>query len=161
MTQLLQGIAVTLTTATAPADAGTGNELYIGIVGTGGGREFPLDSPSDDFNTGEVEKFALGVIWEGGFLTGSTKFPNLSEPGQFNDPAQIPLDIDQVNFVYLRKQGDIDQDNVDDAYRLKALRVVLYGESPSKRTFQFDNGGHSLWLATENGHVAYLKEDKD
>jgi hypothetical protein len=156
----LTGMAVTLTTANDD-EAGTDDHVYIGVVGTGGGREFPLDSEKEDFITGEVEKFALGSIWEGGFVDGATKFPNESEPGKDNDPALIPLDVDRVNFVYLRKQGDNTTDG-DDAYKLKDLRVVLYGPAtPSKRIFRFFNGGTSVWVANENGHLIYLQETRE
>jgi hypothetical protein len=158
----LTGMAVTLTTD-GDADSGTDDNLYIGIIGSGGGREFPLDSQKDDFNRGETEKFALGVIWEGGFIDGSTKFPLQSDPGKDNDPALIPVDVDRVNFVYLRKQGDNTADG-DDGYQLRELNVVLYGPaSPSKRRFRFFNGANqpSLWLANENGHVVYLQEIRE
>jgi hypothetical protein len=155
----LTGMAVTLTTANVE-EAGTDDKLYIGVVGTGGGREFPLDSPKADFITGEVETFALGSIWEGGFITGSTKFPSDSEPGKDNDPALIPLDVDLVSFVYIRKQGALQPDD-DDAYLLQDLSVVLYGPAmPSKRRFRFFNGGTSLRLATESGHIVYLQEER-
>jgi hypothetical protein len=155
----LTGMAITLTTA-GDDESGTDDHLYIGVVGLGGGREFPLDSEKEDFNTGETEKFALGSIWEGGFVDGSTKFPKQSAPGQDNDPALIPVDVDRLNFVYLRKQGDNSTDG-DDAYQLFGLSVVLYGPTaPSKRIFRFLNGANnpSLWLANENGHVVYLQE---
>jgi hypothetical protein len=155
----LTGMAVTLTTSNED-EAGTDDHLYIGVVGSGGGREFPLDSEKQDFNTGEQELFALGNIWEGGVIIGGvTKFPLESSPGKDNDPALIPLDLNRVNFVYLRKQGDNTTDE-DDAYKLKDLRVVLYGPAtPSKRTFSFSNGGTRLQIANENGHVVYLQEE--
>lgn len=156
----LTGMAVTLITANDD-EAGTDDHLYIGIIGSGGGREFPLDSEKEDFVTGETEKFALGSIWEGGFVDGSTKFPLRSEPGKDNDPALIPVDLDKASFVYLRKQGDNTTDG-DDAYKLRDLRVVLYGPAaPSKRIFRFFNGEQALWLANEHGHVVYLQEIRE
>ena len=38
----LTGMAVTLTTANDD-DFGTDYHLYVGIIGSGGGREFPVD----------------------------------------------------------------------------------------------------------------------
>jgi len=153
----LTGMAVTLTTD-GDDDSDTDDHLYIGIIGSGGGREFPLDSEKEDFNQGQTEKFQLGLIWQGGFTDGSTKYPKQSEPGKGNDPARIPLDLDRVNFVYLRKQGDNTTDG-DDAYQLQELSVVLYGPaSPSMRSFRFNGQNKSLWLANENGHVVYLEE---
>jgi hypothetical protein len=80
----LTGLAVTLSTAD-DEDSKTDDHLYIGVVGSGGGREFQLFSSEDedkDLNTGEIEKFAPGVIREGGFVDGATKFPLRSSPGE-------------------------------------------------------------------------------
>src|SRR5262245_905387 len=154
----LTGIAVTL--KTADDDPGIEPRLYLGVVGEGGGREFPLNSEYQDFFPGEEEKFALGSIWEGGFTDSETKFPRQSQPGQNNDPAFIPLDLDRVKSVYLRRQSDHTGD-IDDPYKLQLLRVVLYGPTnPSRRAFIFDNldGKNSLWLANDNGHMVYLQE---
>ena len=56
----LTGIAATLTTA-ATENAGTDDHLYIGVIGTGGGREFPLDYPRfDDFEIEQPITYKLG-----------------------------------------------------------------------------------------------------
>jgi hypothetical protein len=155
----LTGMAVTLATAN-DSDSGTPDQLYIGVIGSGGGREFPLLEDAEIFNAAEGKKFALGLIWEGSFIDGATKFPLRSKPGKDNDPALIPVDVDRVGFVYLRKQGD-NTFNGDNGFQLFGLRVVLYGPTaPSKRLFEFLNGAGNplLWLANENGHVVYLQE---
>lgn len=156
----LTGIGVTLSTANDEEDPGTDDHIYIGVVGTGGGREFPLNSGQEDFEPGAPEKFALGAIWEGGFIDGNTKFPLESKPGEANDPARIPLEMNQVAFVYLRKQGDNSTEG-DDQYNLKDVDVVLYGPLPpaasEKRTWRFVNGGTSAKIANEHGHVIYLR----
>jgi hypothetical protein len=91
-------------------------------------------------------------------VDGDTFFPRESKPGRVNDPAFMPLELEQVNFVYLRKQGDNTTDG-DDAYRLKDLDVVLYGpSSPTKRTFRLRRRSEGPWLANENGHVVYLAQ---
>ena len=62
----LTGIKVTLTTA-ATENAGTDDHVYIGVIGTGGGREFPLDDPEyDDFEIEEPITYRLGAPWEPG-----------------------------------------------------------------------------------------------
>ena len=149
----LTGIAITL--KTADDDPGIEPRLYIGVVGEGGGREFPLNSEHQDFLPGEEEKFVLGSIWEGGFIDSATKSPLQSLSGKNNDPAFVPLDLDSVRFVYLRKQDH------DYAYKLQLLRVVLYGPTdPSKRAFIFANlyDKNSLWLGSEHGQMVYLQE---
>ena len=68
-------------------------------------------------------------------LDQSTRFPRQSKPGQVNDPAFMPIELEQVYAVYLRKRGDNSTED-DDAYRLSDVKVVLYGPAaPSKRTF--------------------------
>ena len=60
----LTGITVTLTTA-ADEDGGTDDHVYLGVIGLGGGREFPLDDPDwDDFELEEPIKYKLGETWE-------------------------------------------------------------------------------------------------
>jgi hypothetical protein len=151
----LTGIAVTLTTA-ADEDAGTDDHVYLGVVGLGGGREFPLDDPDqDDFELEPPVKYKLGAIWETFF---ASRFPRQSKPGQVNDPAFMPLELEQVYAVYLRKQGDNSTED-DDAYRLSDVKVVLYGPAaPLKRTFILRRRSEGPWLANENGHVVYLAE---
>ncbi len=154
----LTGMADTLVTAQDNEESETDEHLYIGVVGTGGGREFPLfDTDNPEFKPG-LNKYALGEIWEGGIIVpGTTRFPNRSNVGKDNDPALAPLDIDKVAFVYIRKQdkhGTYD----DNAYRLKQLVVVLYGPvQPSRRIFRFD-GESPVWIGNEHGQVIYLAE---
>jgi hypothetical protein len=149
----LTGIAVTLTTA-ADENAGTDDHLYVGIIGFGGGREFPLDDPNhDDFELEPPVKYKLGAIWE---TFSAQRFPRQSRPGEVNDPAFMSIDIDKVFAVYLRKQGDNTTEG-DDAYRLNDVNVVLYGpEPPVKSTWFLPRRTEGPWLANENGHVVYL-----
>jgi hypothetical protein len=151
----LTGIAVTLTTA-ADEDGGTDDHVYLGIVGLGGGREFPLDDPDqDDFELEPPVRYKLGATWE---TVSASRFPRQSKPGQVNDPAFMPIEFELVYAVYLRKQGDNSTED-DDAYRLSDAKVVLYGPaSPLKRTFTLRRRSKGPWLANENGHVVYLAE---
>ncbi|MDQ3828848.1 MAG: hypothetical protein M3361_05970 [Candidatus Tectomicrobia bacterium] len=157
MTQL-RGMAVTLTTA-PDSEAGTDDKLFIGVIGAGGGREFPLDSPAEDFIEGKTEKFVLGSIWEGNVIDNETKFPLESQPGQNNDPAYMYVDMDLVNIVYLRKQES------GQVYRLQGLEVRLYGPSaPSRKVFHFLNTTAApkppLWMSLAYGNVVYLGETR-
>lgn len=162
MATLLKGIAVFLGTADR-SDAGTDDHLYVGIVGRGGGREFALATQKEDFEPqpgGQGELFLLGSIWDGTvFSLPNAKTSDHAEPGGDNDPARFPLDLDLVDYVYLRKQGDNSHDD-DDAYALHAVRVILFGPvSPFRRDFGLIvRPEPSLWLGNEFGHVVYLPE---
>ena len=151
---LLKGIGVTLRTATdEPSDpAGTDDHLYIGLIGTSGGREFPLDAEDhEDFETGSMRKYSLGKTIN--FVDPNTSFPRESEEGGVNDPGFMPIIMEQVFFVYLRKQ---DSEGEDDAYRVRNLDVVLYGDQENTRTYHLNLRGQGPWLSTVNGQVVYL-----
>ncbi len=148
----LLGIVVRLRTADS-ANAGTDDHIYIGVVGAGGGREFPLDSSIDDFEQGSNVKYWLGEVWDGTALVGAVK-PYQSEPGGKNDPDGYRIELDKVQHVYIRKQGDPTPDG-DDAYCFARVDVALYGSNPDRRTW---SARDSLWLSNETGLSAWLPE---
>jgi hypothetical protein len=162
----LKGIAVFLRTSNDVSDAGTDDHIYVGLVGTGGGREFALATPEEDFEpqpSGQDELFLFGTIWDSTVTSNpSAKKPNASEPGGNNDPARFLVDMELVDYVYLRKQGSLSLDG-DDEYALRSVTVLLYGNgpvAPTARQFDFVMSGEKpwLWLANENGHVVYLQD---
>ena len=89
----LTGIEVTLTTA-ATENAGTDDHVYIGVIGTGGGREFPLDDPEfDDFEIAPPITYKLGAPWE-------------PVPAARNAlPAPVKAGASQRSGVYARRIG--------------------------------------------------------
>ena len=103
---LIEGIFVRLQTQNVRW-AGTDDHIYVGIVGTGGGGEFPLDVHGfDDFERGGDVKYWFGDVWDGLLLRGA-KNPHLSHDGTsegWNDPGRRRIDLDKVDFVYLRKE---------------------------------------------------------
>lgn len=135
--------------------AGTDDHIYIGIFGKGGGREFPLDVKNfNDFERGDDIRYHLGTVWDGTVLPG-TKKPKYSEPGGRNNPAWHHVDLDKVDYVYIRKAGSKSTSG-DDAYKFDYVEVTMYGTNPESRTF---SQSEDLWLANEYGHVAYLVEE--
>ncbi|MBI4262735.1 MAG: hypothetical protein HY657_00005 [Acidobacteria bacterium] len=150
----LRGMVVQLKTK-AQSGAGTDDHLYIGVVGSGGGREFPLDVRDfNDFESGSDVKYWFGTVWDGTALAGARK-PNRSDPGDRNDPAWHNVALKDVQTVYLRKQGSRSTDG-DDAYKLDKVEVTLFGASPEKRIF---STGEDIWLGNEYGHQAWLPEE--
>ena len=106
------GMVVALQTFNSE-DAGTDDEIYLGMWGTGGGREFPLSSANhDDFERNADDFYILGVDPGFGFPMHRSE---RSAPGQDNDPALLPIDINSIQYVYLRKQA-YGQDQDDDAH---------------------------------------------
>jgi hypothetical protein len=139
-------------------DAGTDDEIYIGLWGTGGGREFPLSSKNhDDFERGAVDDYVLGVDPGFGF---PMHRPERSAPGEANDPALVPIDITTIEYVYVRKQAHGTQDD-DDAWRLDSVFVLLYDDATvpltGSRLFTL-LPPKGMWFGNEHGHQAWLTE---
>ena len=155
MTHDLAGMVVRLKTSQS-RHSGTDDHIYIGVVGTGGGREFPLDVKGfNDFEQGTDIRYWFGSVWDGTALSNARK-PNKAESGDWNDPQKFSIDMNQIQSVYIRKQGDR-SGSADDAYKLDEVEVTLYGaNSPQSRTFSTTN---DLWFGNEFGHQAWLPED--
>ncbi|WP_222272369.1 hypothetical protein [Modestobacter marinus] len=163
---ILAGIAVELTTSNE-SQSGTDDHLYVGIVGKGGGREFALATPSEDFESG-TELFLLGDIWDSTVTSvPSAKKPFDSEPGGENDPVRALIEAELVDYVYLRKQGDNTEED-DDVYRLRRVTVSLFFSidvtgAGRRVDYEFIAPAQKPWLtlANENGHTVYLHEVAD
>ena len=150
----LRGMVVDLKTS-SQSGAGTDAHIYIGVVGTRGGREFPLDVEGfNDFEPGPDVKYWLGTVWDGTAITGSRK-PRGSEPGGNNNPQRYRIELDDVPFVYIRKAAGLTEGS-DDAYRLDEVEVMLYGYNPESRSF---GTTRDMWLSIENGLQLWLPED--
>jgi len=148
----LRGIVVYLATGTS-ARSGTNDALYLGVAGSEGGREFPLDTAFfDDFERRSRVRYALGEVWEESALVGA-KHPKMSK-ADWNDPTYFHVGLAAVDRVYLRKQcgrrrGD------DDAYHLDEIEVTLYGAADQKRVFR---SASAIWLGVEYGAQVWLPE---
>ena len=145
----INGIFVSLTTA-GQWWAGTDNHLYLGVVGTVGGREFALNVDGfNDFEEGTVVPYSIGpgAAGFGGKITAT------------GNAALSDMTICQPNVthVYLRKQGDRTHAG-DDAWRLASAFVYLIAPATPTRVFVStgratlgNEYGQQLWLA-EIGH---------
>jgi hypothetical protein len=148
----LRGIVVYLATGTTRR-AGTDDALYVGVSGTQGGREFPLDSALfDDFERRSRVRYALGEVWEAEALAGARQ-PKMAKT-DWNDPAYFQVGFREIDRVYLRKQCGRRRAD-DDAYNLDELEVALYGEPNQKRVFRC---GSAIWLGLEYGAQIWLPE---
>jgi hypothetical protein len=152
----LLGMVVTLTTASGGLNLGTDDHIYIGVVGTDGGREFPLDTVGfNDWEAGTTITYVLGSVWAA--VPANHKEPKYSQPGERNDPAVFRTELGNVDHVYIRKQGDRTKDG-DDAYTFTFIEVKLYAGqffAPNLRTF---STSYELRLGNQFGHQAWLPE---
>jgi hypothetical protein len=151
------GMHVVLSTHSSD-DAETDDEIYLGLWGSAGGREFPLSSKEiDDFERGTTINYALGE--DPGFGVPTIR-PDRSAPGEDNDPALVPLALNSIQYVYLRKQAygtGLD----DNAWRLQTVIVFLFEQATppvtSLRTFLL-NVPEGLWFGNEHGHQVWIPE---
>ncbi|XCN73075.1 MAG: PLAT/LH2 domain-containing protein [Candidatus Electrothrix aestuarii] len=134
--------------------AGTNEHIYVGVFGKGGGSEFPLDVANfDDFEKGSDVKYRLGDVWDGSALTGAKKTRSSDSS---NNPRHRHIDLDKVDYVYLRKAEDKPNESEDDGWKMDSVEVTLYGSNgPAKRVFCKNE---DIWLAKENGLQVWLKE---
>lgn len=147
----LRGVLVRLKTAKGKW-SGTDDHIYVGIFGKGGGRELPLDVHDfDDFEEGSQVKYWIGDVWDGTALSGARN-PYESQGPWWNNPKYDGINLEKVDYVYLRKQGDRSQSG-DDLYQLDEVEITIYGSSPIKRTFaryidiKFGNEyGNTVWI---------------
>lgn len=148
----LRGMIVRLVTGN-DVFAGTDDMIYIGVVGKDGGREFPLDvSNFNDFEKGTDIKYHLGTVWDGAALNG-TKKPADSEPGQKNDPMWHRVELDAVDYVYIRKAENT---NDHPQYQMDLVEITLYGGNNVSRTFIETN---DIYLGKNVGLICYIPED--
>jgi len=144
----IKGMVVVLKTKTG-SYTGTDNHIYVGLGGKQGGSEFPLDVRGfDDFEAGTV-RYWLGDVWDGTALSGAR---NPYSSSTWNDPEKRYIDLERVDYVYLRKQSYTKD---DDKWKMDSVEVTLYGPSPTKRSFHKTG---DIWLANEYGLQVYLKE---
>ncbi|UCE73028.1 MAG: hypothetical protein JSV56_08285 [Methanomassiliicoccales archaeon] len=149
----LKGMLVRLKTKAEPS-AGTDDHIYIGVMGSGGGGEFPLDVPGfDDFKEGSDIKYWFGDIWEGVALKNAK---NPFQAHKWNDPKYRNIEMDKIEYVYLRKHSHRGGSD-DDAWKMESVEVTLYGPKPIKRIFHKVG---DVWLANEFGLQVWLKEKK-
>ncbi|MCA9875220.1 MAG: hypothetical protein KC441_16230 [Anaerolineales bacterium] len=140
----------------------TDDNIYLGVEGTGGGREFLLDvSNYDDFQKGVHENYNLGGVTSTQIQTllNQSEIPFIgyrvpydASQGGINDPASYPIDFQQIDRVYLRKMGDRVKRG-DNALIIDEIAVWLYSDEGERRKFfcgrQFRLGseyGLQVWL---------------
>jgi hypothetical protein len=151
----IKGIVVQVLTRDQVA-TGTDDRIYLGVFGRGGGSEFPLDIRGiDDFERGSIEKYWFGSVWDGDILSGAEMRPYAARG--LNNPSTRDIDINLVDYVYLRKHSH-KGGNADDQWKMDWVKVTLYGnDSPKRRIFQkLEN----ITLGNEYGLQVWLVEKK-
>ncbi len=147
----LKGIAVRLKTGSAQY-AGTDDPLFVGVSGSAGGREFPLDVAwFDDAERLSDVRYVLGDVWDEALRVGARE-PRESRH-DWNDPQLSYVGLAGVDRVYLRKHAGPRR---DDAYQLDEIEVELFGEKPLRRRFRTAT---AHWLGLQHGLQVWLPEE--
>lgn len=148
------GITVSLKTGSGVWE-GTDDHIYVGIIGKGGGREFPLDVIGyDDFEPGTHVSYLLGTVWGIDAAKKGELEPFSSSQGGWNDPNKWEIDMEKIDYVYLRKSGSR-RGSADDMYELEEVEVALWGPEPNRRRFRHTGEAR---LANEYGLQIFLPE---
>ena len=145
----------------------TDDNMYLGVEGTSGGREFLLDvsSPSDfnDFEEGSQNYYNLGGVTSAQLQTlvgdgeipsnAGFRVPDETFKGGKNDPSRLTINFEQIDRVYLRKMGDR-KGRDDNALLLGSIDVWLYSDTGARRKYFSFN---EVWIGSEYGLQIWLR----
>ena len=146
----LRGMVVRLRTGDAKY-AGTDDPLFLGVSGSSGGREFPLDVRwFDDAERRSDVRYAFGEVWEEAALAGARR--PVKAAADWNDPKLFFVGFDGIDRVYLRKHAG---GAGDDDYQLDLIEVALYGQPGRRRVFRCTT---AIWLGLSYGLQVWLPE---
>lgn len=149
----VEGIVVELETG-SQTWAGTDDHLFLGVVGTEGGREFNLNvSGFNDYEPGTKVNYELGE--EFAFDAAGPEKTPIKAPAALTSGSSIEQTA--VTHVYLRKHG-VGSPSADDAWRLQSARVWLFAGGTPTRVF---SSRGSLTLSIENGLQIWLASGFD
>lgn len=156
----ITGISVWNLETESGRHTGTDDHVYLGVYGTGGGREFALDVDDyNDWEPGSVDDYEFGSPTTGG------REP-ITAADQLN---RIDISLEDVTHVYLRKQGDRTTAG-DDFWEVLECHVLMSSGSDASRLFSLpgtarlgNEYGHKVWLSDasdegEDVHAQMLRE---
>ncbi len=150
----LRDISVKIEVASIPWSPSV-DPVYLGVYGKEtGGREFAIDVKGyKEFDKeGKVVRFALGS----GCCPEKTDLQvKASTGGGHNDPEVDNIDLEDVEYVYLRKLLR-DTEAADDRLVLSSIDVLMFDDKGSLRRFKKDG---ELYFAHEAGVQHWLVED--
>ena len=123
--------------------AGTDGSIYVGV----GGREFHLDTSSDDFERGSSRLYVLGV---GSDVVNSA----------VNDPRKQFMQTEDVESfpIYVRFEPNDSGDN----WNLSRAELSFNDELfPRWETTTFVSTTDGIWLGQRSGNVVHLRKHLD
>ncbi len=148
----LRGMIVQLNTGLG-RHSGTDDNIYVGVSGTQGGREFPLDvAYFDDFERRSRVKYVLGEVWDEEATAGG-RGPKKAK-ADWNDPGLFYVGFRAIDRVYLRKTtGRRAMD--DDAWEMDEVEISLFGDPGEIRVFRCTT---AIWLGVAYGSQVWIPE---
>jgi hypothetical protein len=156
---------ISLTIKVGPAGwSDSKDTLYLGIFGKDGGREFALDVDNyEEFDSpNKIVKLRIG----NGCCPDDSELQvrHSDQYGGSNTPLIYPLDLEDIEYVYLRKiqrmretpTGNPDDQFLhDDLLELASVDVLLCDSNGSFRRFQKN---HKIFFGSECGVQHWLEE---
>jgi len=140
--------------------APSNDPMYIGIYGKNGGREFALDAENyEEFDSpNKIVKLQIGDFCceKDGVLQVRHSDP----AGGSNTPINYPLELEDIEYVYLRKYQralEVDKNAVlhDDLLELAYAKVLLCDTNGDVRLFEKNQ---KMFFAYESGLQHWLEE---
>lgn len=152
----ISGISFDVAVGGAPGSRSM-DQLYIGVYGKHGGREFALDRSSSNPELGAdglIRRFYFG---NGCCRKATDLLIDQSSGAQWNGPGVDNIDLDHVEYVYVRKMSRLQETGsaliADDVLVLTNAVVTLCDSSGNMRRFSkrgiipFGHQyGHQHWL---------------
>lgn len=129
-------------------NAGTDGDIYLGICG----REFYIDSPEDDFETGATRTYVFA---------GAGSDRNVLHP-ELNDPTTHNLTTENIEKfpVYIRFQPHASAPR-SDRWQLQRADVYLNGLDLYEWSTASIIKGPGIWLGVHAGLVMHLAKHID
>ena len=149
----LVGILVKLDISGA-AGSGTDDPIYLGVMGSRGGREFPLKrSGKNEWEAGSKTRYVIGTVPTDD-IPQDAAVATRTESGKRNSPDRSDIDAEVIETVYLRKREGVSS-ITDDAVSILRAEAIIYDAGGTKQRWYLDSE-LGIWLGTQYGSQVAL-----
>lgn len=151
----LVGILVQLDISGA-AGSGTDDPIYLGVMGSRGGREFPLRrSGKNDWEAGSKACYIIGTVPIED-VPPDAAVASRTESGKRNSPDRSDIDAEAIQTVYLRKREGVSS-ITDDAVSILRGEAIIYDADGATQRWYLDSK-LGIWLGTQYGSQVALSK---
>ncbi len=151
----LVGILVQLDIRGA-AGSGTDDPIYLGVMCSRGGREFPLKrSGKNAWEAGSKTRYVIGAVPTDD-IPQDAAVATRTESGKRNSPDRSDIDAEVIETVYLRKREGVSSITDDAVSILRAEAVIYDADGATQRWYLESKLG--IWLGTQDGSQVALSK---